>query len=406
MRHLAEALEPRTLASASVRFAVVGDYGSAGPAAADVAALVKSRDPDFVITTGDNNYDAGAAETIDANVGQYFHDYLFNYPGRFGPGSPTRRFFPTLGNHDWGTPGAEPYLRFFDLPDEAGGGDGGERYYDFAAGPVHFFALDSDPHEPHGVGPGSAQRRWLRRGLAAAPEPFKVVYFHHPPHSSGAHGGAPDMRWPFKAWGVTAVLAGHDHTYERLEVGGLTYFVNGLGGRSIYEFPSAADGSRVRFNGDYGAMFVEGDESALAFRFVTRGGQAVDEYTLGPSGRAVGGTPDLAVEFAGGFPGAVPAGGRGRAAVRLGNAGARVASGRVAVSLFASADRQLDPDDAPLVMREVERLSLKPGKFKRVKFRFEHPGPGQYFLLARVTADPGVAGPAGPNDVAASDRAL
>jgi tartrate-resistant acid phosphatase type 5 len=44
------------------------------------------------------------------------------------------------------------------------------------------------------------------------------------------------MQWPFAAWGATAVLAGHDHDYERLTVGGLPYFVNGLGGEGQVAF--------------------------------------------------------------------------------------------------------------------------------------------------------------------------
>ena len=37
--------------SCPTRFAVIGDYGSAGQAEADVSSLVKSWNPDFVITT-------------------------------------------------------------------------------------------------------------------------------------------------------------------------------------------------------------------------------------------------------------------------------------------------------------------------------------------------------------------
>jgi hypothetical protein len=48
-----------------IRFAVIGDYGSAGPEEADVADLINSWSPDFVITTGDNNYPNGSEETID-----------------------------------------------------------------------------------------------------------------------------------------------------------------------------------------------------------------------------------------------------------------------------------------------------------------------------------------------------
>src|SRR4051812_29681044 len=147
---------PRAQAqTSSVRFAVIGDYGLAGPAEADVAALVKSWSPEFIVTTGDNNYDKGGAATIDANVGQYYHDFIYPYLGAYGNGADRNRFFPILGNHDWYTAGALPYLNYFTLP-------GNERYYDMVWGPVHVFALDSDQHEPDGVTPNSLQGNWLR----------------------------------------------------------------------------------------------------------------------------------------------------------------------------------------------------------------------------------------------------
>src|SRR5688572_33070850 len=95
----AEQLEGRVMLSA-VRFGVIGDYGSAGEAEADVADLMKGWGPDFIVTVGDNNYGENTATVIDENVGRYFHEFIYNYAGRFGEGSPTRRFFPTLGNHD------------------------------------------------------------------------------------------------------------------------------------------------------------------------------------------------------------------------------------------------------------------------------------------------------------------
>src|SRR5688572_3139440 len=206
----AEQLEGRVML-AGVRFAVIGDYGSAGQPEADVAGMVKGWGADLIVTVGDNNYGENTAAVIDDNIGQYFHEFIFNYSGRYGAGSPTRRFFPILGNHDWdGERGAQPYLEYFDLPDpDTDGGD--ERYYEFAAGPVHFFALDTDEREPDGIGANSTQGKWLKERLAAATEPFKIVLAHHPPYSSGEHGNTAKLQWPFKAWGATAVLAGHDH---------------------------------------------------------------------------------------------------------------------------------------------------------------------------------------------------
>jgi hypothetical protein len=91
------------------------------------------------------------------------------------------------------------------------------------------------------------------------------------------------MRWPFKEWGADLVLAGHDHTYERLQIDDLTYIVNGLGGGSIYDFLMPLPGSLVRYNQDYGAMLMEADEDTLKFRFINRAGGVIDEVTLSTS---------------------------------------------------------------------------------------------------------------------------
>ena len=259
----------------SIRFGVIGDYGDSSQAEADVATLVKSWDPDIIITTGDNNYPSGAATTIDKNIGQFYHGFIYPYSGSYGAGATTNRFFPSLGNHDWETPDVQPYLDYFTLP-------GKERYYDFVWGPVHFFAVDSDVREPDGNTSASSQGAWLQTQLGASTSPWNVVYMHHPPYSSGAiHGSSAAMQWPYQAWGADVVLAGHDHTYERILRDGIPYFVNGLGGASIYTFSTPVTGSQVRYNGDYGAMLVEVSNLQITFQFVTRTGVLVDTYTLG-----------------------------------------------------------------------------------------------------------------------------
>lgn len=276
-RLLSESPAPRDVGE-SLLFAVIGDYGWEGQAEQDVSTLVHGWNPDLILTTGDNNYSSGSAATIDPNIGQYYHDFIYPYTGIYGPGATSNRFFPALGNHDWDTPDARPYLHYFTLP-------GNERYYDFVAGPVHFFAIDSDSREPDGISSTSPQALWLQKGLATSTAPWKIVYLHHPPYSSSAtHGSHPMLQWPYQAWGASALLSGHDHTYERLLVDGFPYFVNGLGGRSLYTFGVPVEGSVVRYNEDYGAMRVQATAAFLEFQFVSRGGVVIDTYTLnGPA---------------------------------------------------------------------------------------------------------------------------
>lgn len=260
-------------------FAVIGDYGFVSQSALDVSELVKSWQPELIITTGDNNYPDGEAATIDENIGQYYHELIYPYRGVYGEGADVNRFFPSLGNHDYSpTDGIQPYLDYFDLP-------GNGRYYDFIWGPVHFFALNSDWREPDGIHQNSVQANWLRDGLAVSTSPWKLVYMHVPPYSSGMHGSAAVMQWPYAEWGASLVLAAHDHTYERLEIDGLTYFVNGLGGYPArYPFGSEVPGSQVFFNEDYGAMLMEATETTLTFQFITRIGAVIDAGQLTQSG--------------------------------------------------------------------------------------------------------------------------
>jgi hypothetical protein len=256
-----------------VRFAVIGDYGMDNSAEAEVAALILDWQPDIVITTGDNNYPSGAADTIDTNIGKYFHGFIFPYLGTYGSEADQNRFFPSLGNHDWYTEGAQPYLDYFSLP-------GNERYYDFTWGPVHFFVIDSDEHEAEGINAGSAQAAWLKQALASSISVWNIVYMHYPPYSSGAHGSTDWMQWPYAAWGADALLAGHDHLYERLLVDGIPYFTNGAGGGGLYNFGEPLPESKFRYNANYGAMLVTASETELLFEFYNRTGDLKDSYLV------------------------------------------------------------------------------------------------------------------------------
>jgi predicted phosphodiesterase len=268
-----ETVPDLTATSAPIRFGVIGDYGDGSEAEADVANLVKSWNPDFIITTGDNNYPDGAASTIDAHIGQFYHEFIYPYRGTYGSGATTNLFFPTLGNNDWDTLSAKAYFDYFTLP-------GNERYYDYVWGPVHFFVIDSADREPDGNSSSSTQATWLHNQLAASTSAWNVVYLHHPPYTSGSVTSNTTLQWPYASWGADVVMSGHSHTYERIFRDGIVYFVNGLGGDSIQSFSSTISGSQRRYNGDFGAMLVDADTSQMTFQFINRGGTLIDSYSL------------------------------------------------------------------------------------------------------------------------------
>jgi len=285
-----------------ITFAVIGDFGldiwkpksnpvdpskpheRRNPHQARVADLVASWKPDFVISTGDNNYPKGEASTIDANVGKYYASFIGNYKGIHGTGSTENRFFPVLGNHDWDAPGqgCKPYLDYFTLP-------GNERYYEFVWGPVHFFMLDNDGREPDGARPGGKQHQWFIRAVEASSSPIQVAVAHHPPYSSGEHGPIMNADWDFEKHGVELMLAGHDHNYERIRQDGIIYVVNGAGGGNLRRMNKRGpiEGSEAFHHEKHGAQRcevkpVEGRPGTweLTSRFIDVDGIEVDRFTV------------------------------------------------------------------------------------------------------------------------------
>ncbi len=380
----------------AIRFAVIGDFGQTFPdqifPVDHVGAMMRSWDPDFIVSVGDNNYQLGLAGTADVNIGKNFTGYIYpktmaipvEYP--YPPGGPLyNRFIPCLGNHDYGdvqnthipTPDnvalSQPYLDYFrralreGLPaapnttvafaDNAVGQTYKQniitghvedyapfsetenlRFFDVRLGtasgpsPVHLFIFDSNPTTPYGQfyqnrpvpnrdGSNSAhteiaaQGAWLQQRLAASTARWKIVIFHDPPYNSAA--GAENavyqyayMRWPFQAWGASAVISGHVHNYERLEMpdansnmepvyGGPTipYFVNGAGGfipEQGFDPSFVIDGSKVRVS-EYGAQLVTADENSINFLFFDLDGVLRDVRTIYADPQ--GGAPQ--VEFGG-----------------------------------------------------------------------------------------------------------
>lgn len=207
---------PGPASTETIRFLAFGDSGSGG---ADQLAL---RDQmfgfpyDFMIHTGDIAYDNGTIGQLEDNVFGVYGELLENLA-----------LFPAAGNHDHQTMGGAPFRDVFALP---GGGD--ERWYSYDWGRIHFAALDTEADY-------ATQAAWLDADLAASSAPWKVLYMHRPPYSSGPHGSDLALRKAIapiaERHHVQLVLAGHDHDYERMiPQNGVAYVVTGGGGRGTY----------------------------------------------------------------------------------------------------------------------------------------------------------------------------
>jgi tartrate-resistant acid phosphatase type 5 len=273
----------------AIRFAAIGDYGSSGSGEASIANVVKTTQPNFIITLGDNNYESGLISTIDKNIGRFYGEYIGGYTGVYGQGSKINRFFPCIGNHDSTgnivtsiyADNYAPYLSFFpQLPS----GEGNGRYYDFQKGPVALFCINSDLNEPNGHSTGDAQIKWLRFMLKTSTAAWNVVYFHHPAHSSEIGYASNWMSGlALGDWGAHVVLNGHAHDYERIQKD-IPYIVCGVGGASLRGFGNPVQGSVFRHSGEFGALIVDADAQILDIKFINEYNVIVDRCTLHKTG--------------------------------------------------------------------------------------------------------------------------
>ncbi len=266
LRAAIEPLESRRLLST---FAIIGDL-TEGSGSSDVSKLVKSWNPEYIVSTGDNVH---GDSSIDKTIGQYYHDYVSPYSGKYGAGSSSgNRMYSALGNHDYDN-GINDDLSFWNFP-------GNERYYNVRKNDVELFIINSNSQEPDGTSSSSKQGQWLKNALAASSATFKLVFFHYPAYTSGTQGDHPGMQWPFQQWGTTAAFSGHDHMYERLQENGFTYFVNGLGGADIVPPNRVESGSQVRYSNNYGGMLVQTSGNSINFQFISVSGSVKDNYTI------------------------------------------------------------------------------------------------------------------------------
>jgi hypothetical protein len=239
-------INPPVILSADqpVRVVAFGDFGDGSFGQMRVAGAIARHDRrqplDFGITLGDNFYPKGLDELFDP---RWQRDWERFYT-RLGI-----RFYATFGNHDHYTVrGAETEIQrslrssSWCLP---------KPYYTFTAGPVQFFALDTNPIENREREPAhEEQLAWLERALAASSARWKVVYGHHPIYSTGPDGNTEEMVEEvlpmLKRHQADAYLAGHEHVMEYLKPeGSLNFFVSGAGGHALRQLGKDGDGRRL-----------------------------------------------------------------------------------------------------------------------------------------------------------------
>jgi len=229
-----------------VRFAVYGDTRGGHAVHGQIVDSLLAEAPDFVVVTGDMVM-RGSDEADWQRYFQVAGELLARVP-----------LYPAVGNHDMGRTGDEQRRmgEIFALPGTAPDRPEWAHWYSFDVAGVHFAMLDSNAYG------SEEQLEWLRADLAAARRAGARALFaavHDGPYSRGTHGGNQIARERYAPilveHGVTMLFSGHDHLYQRGDIGGLRYIVTGGGGAPLYPV-RCGDRGKPRCRVDDGAAIA------------------------------------------------------------------------------------------------------------------------------------------------------
>jgi len=220
-----------------------------------VADGIEKAQPYFVLHTGDL-----------VKNGNYFEQWIDFF--RISEFIHNSTLYPTLGNHEYYD---ESYFKFFLLLNK-------NPWYSFDNGPVHFICLDSNIKNSLKL----SQILWIIKDLKENTNPFTIVFFHHPPYSSGNHGSTIYLRliWGriFEYFNVDIVFNGHDHSYERGKVKSVNYIVTGGGGAPLYDI-----GNKwwtIYSEKSYHHCLISCDNNNLTYKAINTDGTVIDSFEI------------------------------------------------------------------------------------------------------------------------------
>ena len=209
-------------------------------------------------------------------------------------------FAPVMGNHecygvDWFNALPTGYLEQFTLPDNGAKNFGGY-FYSFDYGAAHFIALNTQFAELDALKPGlqDAQNFFLRRDVANANRPWKIVFMHKDIYDYAQdkfNDIADKFLDLFDELAIDVVFTGHLHTYRnrgkifarKKSSRGTTYILCGRSGDQKYVEPHSAidDVTAPDLRGESESFIVlDVDAAELHLTARTVDGKILDDFTL------------------------------------------------------------------------------------------------------------------------------
>ena len=238
--------------------AAAGDGADGSPQSHAVVDVIKGWNPSSFGYLGD----------VYTNATDFEFDTWYGEDGGYGDLADITN--PVIGNHEYRQPGAAPYFRYW---------GGVPRWYSYDVGGWHVAVIDTNVSTDTGdvqTTAGSPQYQWLDADLRANAGKCTILMQHQPRYAEapGSRAYLQDLWSLAYTRGVTLLLAGHVHRYERWTPmdaagnpvnGGLTQIVAGGGGREPVNAPTP-DG-RVQARAGSGALRLDLGADDATFRY-------------------------------------------------------------------------------------------------------------------------------------------
>lgn len=233
-----------------------------------LVALRQSGHLDAVAPLGDDAYDNGALDKFTS-----LYDSTW---GRLKDIT-----HPAVGIHEYQTPGAAGYFKYFG----PAAGDPGKGYYSYDLGAWHVIVLNSSCSEVGGCGQGSPQEQWLRGDLGSNASKCTLAYWHTPMFSSSSKGNSTKMKAMWQDlynFGAALVLNADAHDYERFalqdatgqaDARGIREFVVGTGGGGHSSLFELQPNTEVFNDNTYGVLKLTLHSNSYDWQFLPEPGK-------------------------------------------------------------------------------------------------------------------------------------
>lgn len=177
-------------------------------------------------------------------------------------------YLPVMGNHE-GT--GVFFSRFFPMPFVK------SEYWSFNYGPAHFAMVNQyAPFEK-----GTDQYNWLKNDLETSTKTWKFIVMHMPAWSASENNLEVQLNIAPLAeqYGVSVVLAGHNHYYARAEVNGVYHITAGGGGAPLYN-PANHAPNVVKTSKTHGYVKFSIQSNSLTGIAYDLDGNIVDQFSI------------------------------------------------------------------------------------------------------------------------------